>query len=224
MSTGVLKWDVKVSKKYKNDFFLQVFIWFQGIYYAERHGYNEVYLNDFQNKKFQEYFDNDLCFENNTCICKEKVVTFRVSNHKTYKTYLLRKNIYIDILEMVKNAKLRYVIMNYINTFPENSLNVLDLRGLSSQSLKVNQRCDPELNKYNLMLRISPGSDIMVFKDPHQPKMPWLSDLYNIVEIETDDDNTKQCLEMYMTFYKKINDYYCTCLSYSTKMSLLNSY
>lgn len=219
---GELFWDVEVGGRYKNDFVLQCNIWAHGIYYAQKHNYQRVHLNYFQNKVFHDFFKNSLVFESNSNKNNHKKISFRITSINEYKKYKLSlryDNLFYNIKTTLINLQLSDFLQSYVNIFQPKSISVIDTRCMSSKSLKLNEKYDPELQKYNIMYAIPPGNSILVFKDNHQPDITnAFRDVYVILNLPEMDEHYKQCVELFLLFQNKVNFYYCSCPEYSTKL------
>ena len=218
---GELCWNRRLGKVYGNDFALQVVIWLHGIHYAEVNGYSSIRLLPFNNKEFSYFFEKNIILEENTSVSVSYTQTgaiSRLSELKLYMNDIVKGGILKIIHSKMKELVLTNHLNRIVNGFENDSMYVLDTRMFITNSLKVNQMCDPLLKRYVIMECIPPGSDLYIFKEPWQHDLiESLSDIYTIQETILEDDIDKQCIELFLLINKKVRKYYCSCLHYSTK-------
>lgn len=221
---GELFWNYTLNGYYQNDFVVQVIVWLHGICYAEKYGYHKIHLKPFQNKVFADFFKNTPLVFHDCFNIDDHTIYHSISSLtdvKQYRTLLSDEDFLLSIYDKLRQIELQDHISDILGTFDERSVCVIDTRKCPSQSLKVNMACDPELNKYAILRRIPPGNRTLVYHYPDQQTLVQFNDVYNIIQLDVESDAIKQCIELFLLITNKVNFYYCSCISYSSKTYLI---
>tara|TARA_B100001758_G_C18303596_1_gene553830 strand:- start:378 stop:1073 length:696 start_codon:yes stop_codon:yes gene_type:complete len=227
---GVLYWNIIPKGKFKSDFALQCIIWMHAMCVAEAGDFKTLHLHTFQGNTIHDFFQINSHFDikqidSSPGVNPKDIVS--ISTKKDiirYKAELIKGRLFDQIIYKLVNMRLVDNIHNIIESFGNKSISVIDTRGLHSHSLRINERCDPELHRHEVMFRIPPGNEILIFRDVDQPKLQSFEDIYTIRNLNIDNDINKQCIELYLLLRQRVNFYYCRCVEYSTKcLFLFNS-
>ena len=220
---GELFWDYNLNGGYANDFVVQIVVWLHGICYAKKNGYYKVHLKPFQNIEFTNLFHTSLTFDK--ChVIDDNTISHNISslsNIKEYRRKITDEDYLLPIYDYLRHLELKEPMNNIINSFEERSVCVIDTRRPPTKSLKINMTCDPELNKYAILRRIPPGNRTLVYHNPEQQTLSQFNDVYDIQQLDVENDTFKQCIELFLLITNKVNFYYCSCPQYSSKTFLI---
>ena len=221
MGGGSVYLNVQFGNGYEYDCVLHCVIWMYSIYLAEINNAISVYINQYCDKSFEDLFVNKYnvtiyssqskCYESN--VLKKEFTIKSLSQLKSFKSSLQQDKVLEIVCNRVKQMELLNSVKQLMN-FGE-KINIINTIFINTKSLYINANNDPELFRKNIYEEIPPGENVLIYENSMY-NLQFLSDMYNVKNVNTNDNSLKRCVESFLLINKKYNKYYCSCKNYST--------